>query len=164
MSALEGIEKLGDVVTEDWRRAGFLCRRFFSLYRCASLSRSSFARRCFDLGRAREARGSKKLRRARVDLLNFLNGGGKKGARERERESASKREKSKAKRQRCHFFFLFLSFRSFSMTSAEAMAVDAASPPAQKGSSSSRFRLQPVAELVGHDGRCWGIDWSPEGE
>jgi len=99
-----------------------------------------------------------------VDLLNFLNGGGKKGARERERESASKREKSKAKRQRCHFFFLFLSFRSFSMTSAEAMAVDAASPPAQKGSSSSRFRLQPVAELVGHDGRCWGIDWSPEGE
>ena len=103
-----------------------------------------------------------------MDLLNFLKWGRKKGSeRERERESALKREKSKAKRQRMQRsspFFLPLSFISVSMTSAEAMAVDAASPPAQKGSSSSRFRLQPVAELVGHDGRCWGIDWSPEGE
>lgn len=105
---------MGDVVTEDWRRAGFLCRRFFSLYRCASLSRSSFARRCFDLGRAREARGSKKLRRARVDLLNFLNGGGKKGARERERECIEAREKQskKTEMQRSSPFFLPLSFVS----------------------------------------------------
>lgn len=46
----------------------------------------------------------------------------------------------------------------------EAMAVDGGgeSVSAPK-SDEKRPRLVLLAELVGHDGRVWGLDWSPEG-
>ena len=80
-----------------------------------------------------------------------------------------KREKGRIKKQRARSLIFFFLFSLSSMkTSADAMAIDDASttPPANGllPPGGSRFRLELVAELVGHDGRCWGVDWSPEGK
>ena len=95
------------------RRAGFFFVVLLSFFRWASLSRSLFSRPLLrpQTDVKEEQGGSKKLKRAQEELLNFLNG-----------EEEEKRKKGvNSKARALSFFFLF----ARSMTSAtEAMAVE----------------------------------------
>ena len=78
------------------------------------------------------------------------------GGKEEKKEERKSCERSDRLSRSSHFFSAFFSILLCSMTSFEAMAVDAPGP--------LPLRLRLVAELSGHEGRCWGVDWSPEGE